>query len=187
MAVLINLLQSASPKSSVPETAFSTVGGLAGALGPDFLPYMEHFMPFLIGGLSKRDDDALCTVAVGLVSDIVTALGETVRPFCNSLMETMLENPGFGTFPVSTKPAVLQTFGDIAQAIGAADFEVYLNHVAAVLISAADVTTQTGLLNSIDVMDLIASLREGIMDAWSGILLAYKGTPQGKSSFSPSS
>lgn len=178
MAVLINLLQTAAPRSSVPEIAFAAVGGLAGALGPDFMPYMEHFMPFLIGGLSKRDDDTLCSVAVGLVSDIVNSLGEAVRPFCNSLLETMLENPGFGTFPVSSKPAVLQTLGDIAQAIGGVEFEVYLNHVAAVLISASEVTTHPGIMNSFDALDFVSSLREGIMDAWSGILLAYKGTPQ---------
>ena len=28
-------------------------------------------------------------------------------------------------------------------------------------------------------LDYIVSLREGIMDAWGGILLAYKGKPQG--------
>jgi hypothetical protein len=29
-------------------------------------------------------------------------------------------------------------------------------------------------------LDYIVSLREGIMDAWGGILQAYKGTPNGK-------
>lgn len=28
-----------------------------------------------------------------------------------------------------------------------------------------------------DMVDYIVSLREGIMDAWGGILLSYKGTP----------
>ena len=31
-----------------------------------------------------------------------------------------------------------------------------------------------------DMQEYIVSLREGIMDAWGGILLSYKGTPQGK-------
>lgn len=31
-----------------------------------------------------------------------------------------------------------------------------------------------------EMLDYIISLREGIMDAWGGILLAYKGQPQGK-------
>lgn len=31
-----------------------------------------------------------------------------------------------------------------------------------------------------DMGDYVVSLREGVMDAWGGILLAYKGHPQGK-------
>lgn len=34
---------------------------------------------------------------------------------------------------------------------------------------------------SVEMMDYVISLREGIMDAWGGILLAYKGKPQGMS------
>jgi importin subunit beta-1 len=30
-----------------------------------------------------------------------------------------------------------------------------------------------------EMLDYIVSLREGIMDAWGGILLTYKGKPQG--------
>jgi importin subunit beta-1 len=34
---------------------------------------------------------------------------------------------------------------------------------------------------SFDMLDYILSLREGIMDAWGGILLAFKETPKGMS------
>lgn len=72
------------------------------------------------------------------------------------------------------KPAILQCFGDIAQAIGP-QFEGYLPTVATVLQQAATVTmTEHG---AFDLLDYIISLREGIMDAWSGIILALK---QGK-------
>lgn len=37
-------------------------------------------------------------------------------------------------------------------------------------------TTSSDL--SYDMVDYIVSLREGIMDAWGGILLSYKGKPQ---------
>ena len=75
------------------------------------------------------------------------------------------------------KPSILETFGDIAQAIGI-HFETYLSVVAQVLQQASGVTASSDV--SFDMLDYIVSLREGIMDAWGGILLAYKGTPNGE-------
>ena len=69
------------------------------------------------------------------------------------------------------RPAILQTFGDIAQAIGP-HFETYLTVVAQVLQTAASVTM--GENAAFEMLDYIISLREGIMDAWSGAILAMK-------------
>ena len=76
------------------------------------------------------------------------------------------------------KPAILETFGDIAQAIGT-HFDTYMAVVGPVLQQASAVSVSTDV--TIEMLDYIVSLREGIMDAWGGILLAYKGQPQGKS------
>lgn len=75
------------------------------------------------------------------------------------------------------KPAILETFGDIAQAIGT-QFDTYLNVVAQVLHQASVVTASNDVTP--EMQEYIVSLREGIMDAWGGILLSYKGKPQGK-------
>lgn len=69
------------------------------------------------------------------------------------------------------KPAILQCFGDIAQAIGP-HFEKYLNVVALVLQQAATVVMSDN--GAFEMLDYVISLREGIMDAWSGIILALK-------------
>ena len=74
------------------------------------------------------------------------------------------------------KPAILETFGDIAQAIGT-QFDTYLNVVAQVLHQASVVTASNDVTP--EMQEYIVSLREGIMDAWGGILLSYKGKPQG--------
>lgn len=49
--------------------------------------------------------------------------------------------------------------------------------VGQVLQQASTVTTGADI--TLETLDYIISLREGIMDAWGGILLSYKGTPQG--------
>ena len=79
------------------------------------------------------------------------------------------------------KPAILQCFGDIAGAIGG-HFETYLSVVAQVLQQAAMVTSAPD--GSYEMFDYVVSLREGIMDAWSGIIGAMKMS--GKSETFPS-
>ncbi|KAH0242818.1 ARM repeat-containing protein, partial [Aureobasidium melanogenum] len=68
------------------------------------------------------------------------------------------------------KPAILQCFGDIAQAIGGA-FETYLSVVAQVLQQAASINVPD---TSFEMLEYVVTLREGIMDAWSGALMAMR-------------
>ena len=79
------------------------------------------------------------------------------------------------------KPAILQCFGDIAGAIGG-HFETYLSVVAQVLQQAAGV--QASPDGSYVMFDYVISLREGIMDAWGGIIGAMKSGDKSKSTTS---
>lgn len=73
----------------------------------------------------------------------------------------------------------MQCFGDIAGAIGG-HFENYLTIVAQVLEQASTVTAAAD--GPYEMFDYVISLREGIMDAWGGIIGAMKSS--GKSMFS---
>ncbi len=75
------------------------------------------------------------------------------------------------------KPAILQCFGDIAGAIGG-HFETYLAVVAQVLQQAAIVIAAPE--GSYEMFDYVISLREGIMDAWGGIIGAMKTSHKGR-------
>ncbi|KAL1304326.1 hypothetical protein AAFC00_000728 [Neodothiora populina] len=170
MQLMLQLLGSVGPKSSVPDTIFACVGALSGAVEDDFGKYMEPFAPFLYAALANQEEPAICAMAIGLVSDITRALNEKVQPFCDSLMNHLLNDLRSSTLGNQFKPAILQCFGDIAQAIGGA-FETYLSVVAQVLQQAATITVPD---NSYEMLDYVVSLREGIMDAWSGALIAMK-------------
>lgn len=187
MNVLLQILSSVGAKSSVPDTVFAVVGALANALEEDFAKYMEPFLPFLHNALGNREEPGLCAMAIGLVSDITRGLGEMSQPYCDQFMNYLLQNLSVSTSHGLTKsftnheqdksisnqfrPAILQTFGDIAQAIGS-HFETYLSVVAQVLQTAASVTM--GENAAFEILDYVISLREGIMDAWSGAILAMK-------------
>ena len=187
MNVLLQILSSVGGKSSVPDTVFAVVGALANALEEDFAKYMNSFLPFLYNALGNREEPGLCAMAIGLVSDITRALGELSQPYCDQFMNYLLTNLSVSikkqrarvfanqyqdkSISNQFRPAILQTFGDIAQAIGP-HFETYLTVVAQVLQTAASVTM--GENAAFEMLDYIISLREGIMDAWSGAILAMK-------------
>ncbi|KAE8142618.1 armadillo-type protein [Aspergillus pseudotamarii] len=173
MHAMIQVLTTVPPKSSVPDVVFATVGAIASALEEDFVKYMEPFSPFLYNALGNQEEPGLCAMAIGLVSDISRALNEKVQPYCDSFMNYLLNNLRSSTNQL--KPAILETFGDIAQAIGT-QFDTYLSVVAQVLQQASIVTASSDV--NIEMLDYIVSLREGIMDAWGGIVLSYKGKPQ---------
>lgn len=173
MQVNLQVLNTVPAKSSVPDTTFAVVGALTNALEEDFLKYMESFTPYLYNALGNQEEPGLCAMAIGLVSDVVRALGEKSQPYCDPFMNYLLNNLRSNTLSNQLKPSILETFGDIAQAIGI-HFETYLTVVAQVLQQAAGVTVAQDV--SYDMLDYIISLREGIVDAWGGILLALKGT-----------
>ena len=92
MNVQLQVLSSVGAKSSVPDGAFGVVGAIANALEEDFAKYMESFTPFLYNALGNREEPSLCSMAIGIVSDIVRALGEKSQPYCNDFMNYLLGN-----------------------------------------------------------------------------------------------
>ncbi|KAI1778989.1 ARM repeat-containing protein [Hypoxylon cercidicola] len=171
MHVSLQILGMVGPKSSVPESIFATISGLANAMEDEFVKYMDAFAPFLYNALANQEEPALCSMAIGLVSDITRSMGERSQPYCDSFMNYLLNNLRSQTLSNQFKPAILQCFGDIANAIGG-HFETYLSVVAQVLQQAATVTAAPD--GSYELYDYVISLREGIMDAWGGIIGAMK-------------
>lgn len=193
MQILLQILSSVGGKSSVPDAIFATISSLSTSMEEDFVKYMDAFAPFLYNALGNQEEPSLCSMAIGLVSDITRSLGERSQPYCDNFMNYLLNNlrvcvpkPFFENLSNSQqsttlanqfKPAILQCFGDIAGAIGG-HFETYLSVVAQVLEQASTVTaTPEG---PYEMYDYVVSLREGIMDAWGGIIGAMKASQKSK-------
>jgi importin subunit beta-1 len=173
MSILLQILSSVNKGSTVPEGVFAAISALANAMEEEFVKYMDAFSPFLFNALENQEEPALCSMAIGLVSDITRSLGERSQPYCDHFMNRLLNNLRSVNLSNQFKPAILQCFGDIAHAIGG-HFETYLSVVAQVLQQAATVTASPD--GPYEVYDYVISLREGIMDAWGGIIGAMKAS-----------
>ncbi|KAI8354340.1 armadillo-type protein [Mortierella sp. GBAus27b] len=170
MTVLLQLLSSATKHSTILEDAFLAIGALTTALEADFGRYLESFAPFLFNALSNHEEYQLCSIAVGLIGDICRSLGSQSATYCDGFMNTLLNNLQSPVLHRNVKPAILSCFGDIALAIEG-QFASYLDVSMSVLAQACGIRAAP---TDYDMIDYVNQLREGIVDAYVGIVQGLK-------------
>jgi len=154
------------------------VSTLVEVLGDKFLKYMELFQPYLALGLKNHSEYQVCTAAVGLTGDICRALGSKVLPYCDEVMTLLLENLSNNNVHRSVKPQILSVFGDIALAIGP-EFKKYMEVVLQTLMQASQANVDK---TDYDMIDYLNELREGCLEAYTGIVQGLKGDDNSVSS-----
>lgn len=158
------------------EEAMLAIGALAYATGPDFVKYMPEFYKYLEMGLQNFEDYQVCAITVGVVGDICRALEEKILPYCDGIMTQLLKDLSSSQLHRSVKPPIFSCFGDIALAIGE-NFEKYLMYAMPMLQSAAELSVHTSGVDD-DMTEYTNSLRNGILEAYSGIFQGFKGSPK---------
>ncbi|XP_014663042.1 PREDICTED: importin subunit beta-1-like [Priapulus caudatus] len=172
MTALLQMFNSSGGKSGgMQEDALMAVATLAEVLGDGFLKYMEAFKPFLAVGLKNHAEHQVCLAAVGLVGDVCRALGARVLPFCDEIMTLLLENLGDEHVHRAVKPQILSVFGDVALAIGP-EFRKYVDVVLGTLQQASRAQVDK---SDYDMVDYLNELREGCLEAYTGIVQGLKG------------
>ncbi|XP_073988755.1 importin subunit beta Fs(2)Ket isoform X2 [Rhodnius prolixus] len=170
MNALLQMFTSNSCKS-VQEDALMAVSTLVEVLGEGFNKYMPTFKPFLCMALKNHAEYQVCCAAVGVTGDISRSLKNKILPYCDEIMTLMLENLSDNSVHRSVKPEILSVFGDIALSIGP-EFKKYIDVVIQTLIQAS--TLQVDQFD-FDMVDWLNELREGIIEAYSGIIQGLKG------------
>lgn len=173
MTALLQMFQSSvnHKTGGVQEDALMAVSTLVEVLGEGFSKYMEAFKPFLMIGLKNVAEYQVCHAAVGLVGDICRALSANVEPMCDDIMNVLLENLSSNEVHRLVKPQILSVFGDIALAIGI-NFKKYLEVVLQTLMQASQAQVDR---SDYDMIDYLNDLREGCLEAYTGIIQGLKG------------
>ena len=108
----------------------------------------------------------MCHAAVGLVGDICRAFSNRVLAWSDEVMEVLLSNLGDNSVHRSVKPQILSVFGDMALATGP-EFRKYLDHVLQTLMQASQAQVDR---SDYDMIDYLNELREGCLEAYTGII-----------------
>merc|ERR1712139_146312 len=130
---------------------------------------MPHFAPFLAVGLQNYEDTTVCVVATGIVGDLCRALDTKIAPYCDSILQVLYTNLQNKDVDKKIKAAIMVNFGDPALAVKG-DFEKYLAPVVNVLGEAASTRVEHGPADSEEWQEYIENLREGVLEAYSGIV-----------------
>ena len=166
MMLFIQVLDSKS--STVHEESLMAIGALANRMGQQFDKYMQALKPYLYQELRNEREYKVCQVAVGLVGDLARALEGKFVPLSDEVMAVLLQHLSSATIERSVKPHIISCLGDIALAVGGY-FVRYLLYVFRILIPASELKFDPADTNFDDI-DYLDSLRESILEAWTGIL-----------------
>ncbi|XP_044737597.1 importin subunit beta isoform X1 [Chrysoperla carnea] len=173
MGAMLTMFNSNTSKAagSVQEDALMAVSTLVDVLGEGFLKYMDAFRPYLYMGLKNHQEYQVCGAAVGLTGDIIRSLKIKALPYCDEIMTLLLENLSNQTVHRSVKPQILSVFGDMALSIGT-EFKKYLDIVLTTLSQASQAQVDH---SDYDMIDYLNELREGVLEAYTGIVQGLKG------------
>lgn len=156
------------------EEAMLAIGALAYATGPDFAKYMPEFYKYLEMGLQNFEEYQVCAVTVGVVGDICRALEDKILPYCDGIMTQLLKDLSSDNLHRSVKPPLFSCIGDIALAIGD-NFYKYLMYAMNTLQLAAETYAHASGFDD-EMTEYINSLRNGILEAYSGIFQGFKNS-----------
>jgi len=169
--IMTNLLQVLQLRNATcHEEAFSATSAVCDKLEADFEKYMSALAPFLIMGLQNFQAFHVCSIAVGLVGDIARSIEIKILPYCNDIMTALVESLQNQNLHRSVKPPVLSCFGDIAMALEGG-FEPYLQVSLMMLMQASQTTAPD---DDEELIDFVNQLREGVMEAYTGIIQGLK-------------
>ncbi|NWQ98892.1 IMB1 protein, partial [Burhinus bistriatus] len=178
MASLLRMFQSTAGSGGVQEDALMAVSTLVEVLGGEFLKYMDAFKPFLGIGLKNYAEYQVCLAAVGLVGDLCRALQSNILPFCDEVMQLLLENLGVSVYLLISQ---LVTVGlHTEKKVGGGRSRSVRQHkrVRAVHTASGMMLKRAFLLpfqSDYDMVDYLNELREGCLEAYTGIIQGLKG------------
>lgn len=171
---LVEILLAMLRSTQAQEEVLMVLSAIADSLEKDFERYLAAVAPVIVTGLKNVQDGQVCSFSAGLVGDIARALNENMLKYCDGFMSALLTAVADGTLDRAVKPDLIAAFADVAMAVGP-QFQPYLEPCLEALHAASMMAAANQQDADYDEIDFHNELREGCLEAYTGILQALKG------------
>lgn len=150
--------------------AIISIGHAAEGLEENFEKYLPFVMPHILTSFSQAEESSeLVIISMGTMSDVSRSVGKAIVPYCNDLMQCILQLLQSSVVDQSVKPHAMGLIADIAMAMEG-DFEPYLPFTMQFMQQAGQTAVVIADPDDGDQVDFINSLRSGILEAYTGVL-----------------
>lgn len=150
-----------------------------------FETYVPPLKGYLLHGIRNAAEVETCKICIGVVGDLYRNLGQkkdgSGSPMLKDTVEIMtalLQTYYKAGVDQTTKPHILACFGDIAMSIGGSQFIQFADPVLEAIKQATVAAASNTSEEEYDVIDNTNDLRDGCLEAYTGILIALKGDIQ---------
>eukprot|EP01055_Gregarina_sp_Pseudo9_P003622 Gregarina_sp_Pseudo_9__3621@NODE_377_length_3007_cov_24_904987_g356_i0_p1_GENE_NODE_377_length_3007_cov_24_904987_g356_i0NODE_377_length_3007_cov_24_904987_g356_i0_p1_ORF_typecomplete_len892_score275_78HEAT_EZ/PF13513_6/1_4e02HEAT_EZ/PF13513_6/1_1e03HEAT_EZ/PF13513_6/3_8e07HEAT_EZ/PF13513_6/3_9e02HEAT_EZ/PF13513_6/3_5HEAT_EZ/PF13513_6/1_1e02CLASP_N/PF12348_8/6_5e03CLASP_N/PF12348_8/0_017CLASP_N/PF12348_8/6_8CLASP_N/PF12348_8/4e02CLASP_N/PF12348_8/6e02CLASP_N/PF12348_8/0_0049CLASP_N/PF12348_8/9_8 len=155
------------------EEALLAINTLIMAIQQSFSRYMNVFDNILLVGLRSREDSELCSIAINIVGNLVSSLGDEIAPYIPRLVEELIKTLKLSSAPISLKPKAMSALADMATYVPKL-FSPYLKEFLLFLGQAATTKINEGPLDSEDWVAYIYDLRDSTMIAYSSCIYCVR-------------
>lgn len=159
--------------SVLVEDIYLLASGMIISIGPLFDCFVNELVPHiseLIHSASSYtlsdQDHRLCSIGVGIISDLCCTLPNSIKPHANLFMQLLLNNLSNGNLHKDVKPISISCLGDIAHALGP-DFLPSVNMLMMILQQAGNMQADQ---NDVQMTAYVDAIRVSIIEAFVGML-----------------
>ncbi|CAK7906187.1 importin subunit beta-1 [[Candida] anglica] len=175
MSMFLQLLNAQQQQQNgvIEEDVLIAISAVASSVGDGFTKYMDAFQPYLTNALVNTESPS-CNIAIGLVADLSQALGQMFLPYLDGYINILGANLNNAEVKRELRPTILSCFGDISTSVGV-HFEPYLQFVLQICQHASEIEPED---SSIETLDYTLNIKEGVLDAYVGIVGGFAEKPQ---------
>jgi importin subunit beta-1 len=158
--------------SSALADSLEMISTLSNIVEKGMLKYFPQIKSLFVTAITRVDEYENCAIAISVLGELCRDIGVEILPYCDELIQLLLKALSDPTLNRSVKPPIFHCFGDLAIATGGS-FAKYFNHVIPMIQEAE----RAALFDSDDedFVDFLNDLREGLLLAYSGIILSSDG------------
>jgi len=174
----MNVILKEHSSNSVAKEVWVTITVLVSILDDLFQKYFNNeLMAYLVDGIqSNKYDNEECQICIGVVGDIALAVRDQIIPYCDAIVEILLDNLRNIKTHRSLKSAILTCLSNIASAIGA-EFDRYSNVTFQILEQACKslIFITIDEATSYDLLNYMIDLGTSILDTYHSIMIVGMG------------